>query len=492
MAWYDVPATTPRWTSSSSTHRSGSGRRRRRYKPDPVRSGRIERRAARHAHRPGKRHARGDRAARRGEPGAALRGTDPAERRPRRRHRPPLRAVVRAGRGREPLGAGHRRPRRRRARDRGARPRALPARALRPAYAAPEPQLFLDEFGRELARAERHGDRPALLFIDLAGSRRSTTRSSTPPGTRSSCSPPTVCARACGNPTCSPASPATSSRSSCRSSATSRTRTVAQHLIETLSQPYRIGHGDTFIAASVGIAVYPGDGSGATELLQHADMAMYRAKQQGRGNHVFLESAMNHEAQRRMVLDRELRHALQAGEFVLYYQPQFDLRQPHRRRRSVVRWLHLARRMSRPVRSSASPRRPGSSRESAPWVLAEASAQFMAWRVDGLPLDYISVNVSPRQFRRPDFAESVAAVVRRSGIDPQRLHLEITESVLVDDAAADAMLTQLTALGTPLPVTVPATESVRSRPESHQSGLRASRPSRARSALSSSIRNSTR
>jgi EAL domain-containing protein (putative c-di-GMP-specific phosphodiesterase class I) len=166
---------------------------------------------------------------------------------------------------------------------------------------------------------------------------------------------------------------------------------------------------------------------------------------------VFFESAMNHEAQRRMVLDRELRHALQAGEFVLYYQPQFDLRADRIvGAEALIRWMHPTRGLVAPGPFISFAEESGLIEGIGAWVLAEATRQFTAWRAEGLPLEHISVNVSPRQFRRPDFAETVAEVVRRSGIDPRRLHLEITESVLVDGAAADAMLAQLTALGTPL------------------------------------------
>ena len=334
-----------------------------------------------------------------------------------------------------------------------ARDRELYRRAhYDPLTQLPNRQLFVEEFGRELARAERHGHRLALLFIDLDGFSQVNDTLGHAAGDqvlvlaadrlRSCVRRSDLLARLAGDEF-------TVVLPDLRDVADAAT--VARHVIETLSQPYRIGHGDTFIAASVGIAVYPGDGTGATELLQHADMAMYRAKQQGRGNHVFFESAMNHEAQRRMVLDRELRHALQAGEFVLYYQPQFDLRTNRIvGAEALIRWMHPTRGLVAPGPFISFAEETGLIEGIGAWVLAEACAQFMSWRADGLPLEHISVNVSPRQFRRPDFAESVAAVVRRTGIEPHRLHLEITESVLVDDTAADAMLAQLTALGTPL------------------------------------------
>jgi predicted signal transduction protein with EAL and GGDEF domain len=227
---------------------------------------------------------------------------------------------------------------------------------------------------------------------------------------------------------------------------------VARHLIETLSQPYDIGHGETFVAASIGIAAYPADGAAAPELLRHADMAMYRAKQKGRGNHVFFEEEMNREAQQRRTLDGELRRALESDQFVLYYQPQLELASNRIvGAEALLRWRHPTRGLIAPGPFIGFAEETGLIERIGAWVLADACTRFASWRADGLVIGHVSVNVSPRQFRNRDFAQAVARVVQETGLDPHALRLEITESVLVDgSAAAEATLAQLAMLGTPL------------------------------------------
>ena len=228
--------------------------------------------------------------------------------------------------------------------------------------------------------------------------------------------------------------------------------TVAQHLIAALSQPYDIGHGNTFVAASVGIAMYPADGATAPELLRHADMAMYQAKERGRGSFAFFEDAMHREAQRRLALDRELRQALENEEFVLFYQPQLDLRANRIvGAEALIRWQHPTRGIVAPGPFIAFAEETGLIEQIGEWALNAACEQFMVWKRAGAPIDHVSVNVSPRQFRRKDFADSVARAIRAAGLEPGTLHLEITESVLVDDSgAADATLQRLIDLGTRL------------------------------------------
>jgi EAL domain-containing protein (putative c-di-GMP-specific phosphodiesterase class I) len=228
--------------------------------------------------------------------------------------------------------------------------------------------------------------------------------------------------------------------------------TAAQHMITALSQPYEIGHANTFVAASVGIAIYPADGANAQELLRHADMAMYRAKERGRGSFAFFEDAMHREAQRRLALDRELRQALENEEFVLYYQPQLDLRANRIvGAEALIRWRHPTRGIVAPGPFISFAEETGLIEQIGEWALNAACEQFMVWKRDGAPIDHVSVNVSPRQFRRKDFADSVARAMQAAGLEPGTLHLEITESVLVDDSgAADATLQRLIELGTRL------------------------------------------
>ncbi len=317
----------------------------------------------------------------------------------------------------------------------------------------PNRQLFLDELKRELARAERHGSKAALLFIDLDGFSGVNDTLGHAVGDdllvhvatrlRGCMRKSDIVARLGGDEF-------TVVLSDVREP--SDASTVAQHLIDVLSAPYDVGYGDTYVTASVGIAVYPTDGTAAQELLQHSDMAMYRAKERGRGSHAFFEEAMNREAQQRFLLDRELRHALEASQFLLYYQPQLDLRTNRVvGAEALLRWQHPTRGLVAPGPFIGFAEETGLIEKIGDWALHEACRQFMSWRAEGVPLDHVSVNVSPRQFRGRDFVETVARALDATGMPPDRLRLEITENVLVDESGqADATLSRLRLLGTPL------------------------------------------
>jgi len=312
---------------------------------------------------------------------------------------------------------------------------------------------FLDLFAREITRAERNVTLLALLFIDLDGFSQVNDELGHSAGDellvhaadrlRSCLRKADVVARLGGDeftvlvPDIKEPGDAA---------------TVAQHLIEVLSQPFTVSGTETFVAASVGTAIFPSDGASTDELLRNADTAMYRAKEQGRGTHVFFKPEMTQAARRRAELDRELRHALDEGQFVLYYQPQLDL--VSRRiigAEALVRWIHPTRGLVPPGHFIPVAEDTGLIERIGEWVLRDACAQFVRWQAEDLPLEHVSVNVSPRQFHRRGFAETVAAVLRSSGMPVERLQLEITESVLVDrTGAADATLAQLVRLGTRL------------------------------------------
>lgn len=335
-----------------------------------------------------------------------------------------------------------------------ARDRELYRRAhYDPLTRLPNRSFFLEELARELSRAERQARQLAVLFVDLDGFSDVNDSLGHAAGDellvraadrlRACVRKSDLVARLGGDeftlvlPDLRDGSDAAA---------------VAQHLIAALSQPYDIGHGETFVAASVGIAMYPEDGTTAPELLRHADMAMYRAKERGRGSFAFFEDAMHREAQRRLALDRELRQALENQEFVLYYQPQLDLRRNCIvGAEALIRWQHPTRGIVAPGPFIAFAEETGLIERIGEWALNAACEQFMVWKRAGVPLEHVSVNVSPRQFRRKDFADSVARATHAAGIAPGTLHLEITESVLVDESgAADATLARLIELGTRL------------------------------------------
>ena len=228
--------------------------------------------------------------------------------------------------------------------------------------------------------------------------------------------------------------------------------TVARNVVAALSGPTALGAGSAFVSASVGIALYPADGASAEALLRHADLAMYRAKQLGRGQFAFFEASMNVEVQRRIELEAELRLALERQEFELHYQPQLDLRSGRLTGgEALIRWRHPQKGLVPPLQFIGHAEANGLIEPIGRWALEKACADFIAWRDQGVPIDHVSVNVSPRQFRNADFVRTVGEALAKTGMPPKALRLEITESAVIDDqGAAQVNLAGLVRLGTPL------------------------------------------
>jgi len=180
-------------------------------------------------------------------------------------------------------------------------------------------------------------------------------------------------------------------------------------------------------------------------LLRYADIALYEAKSSGRNLFRFYEPAMNERIMARRQLEMDMRQALQRHEFRLDFQPRYDAAsQRIVGAEALVRWLHPARGLLSPASFIPLAEETGLIVELSDWVLGEACANALEWG-DGL---MVSVNLSPVEFQRDDLVERIAAVLDRTGIAPQRLELEITESVMLEDAAA-ALITmnQLKTLG---------------------------------------------
>lgn len=204
-----------------------------------------------------------------------------------------------------------------------------------------------------------------------------------------------------------------------------------QRLLETVTAPIHHETGEISIGVSVGIAIAPTDGSTPDELLRAADSALYKSKQNGRGQYSFFSSEMNERINARRRLAEDMRHSLAAGDFIVEYQPRFDTRA--RKIRSVealVRWEHPERGRISPADFIPLAEQCGIITPLGEWVLRTACATAVNWEGVG-----VSVNVSPVQFHDPQFVEKVAACLQETGLPPHLLELEITEGVLLDDAA---------------------------------------------------------
>jgi diguanylate cyclase (GGDEF)-like protein len=220
---------------------------------------------------------------------------------------------------------------------------------------------------------------------------------------------------------------------------------AAERLIESLSAPFEFDGIEMTVGTSIGIALYPGDGENADELLRNADLALYRAKADGRGTHHFFEPEMDRQAQKRRTLERDLRKGLVRGEFELYYQPLIDLASGHVTGfEALLRWNHPERGMVPPAEFIAIAEETGLITPIGEWVLHTACSEAATWP-DHVK---IAVNLSPLQFRNRNLVAAVINALARSGLAPERLELEITESVLLAETDSNiATLHQLRALG---------------------------------------------
>ncbi|MCC7218515.1 MAG: EAL domain-containing protein [Burkholderiales bacterium] len=227
-------------------------------------------------------------------------------------------------------------------------------------------------------------------------------------------------------------------------------RIVADNVIAAMSRPFVSTQHEHFLSASIGIAVYPGDGATADDLLRNADTAMYRAKDGGRSQSVFFEERMNVAALARVRSERDLRHALEHGELYLVYQPMLSLRTGRiSGAEALLRWDHPEHGALPPTRFIQLAEETGIIDPLGEWVLREACLQFRERQGDPVPLPAISVNVSARQFRQSGFAAMVARVLRETAVAPAALEIEITESLLLDATpAVERALAALSEAGT--------------------------------------------
>jgi diguanylate cyclase (GGDEF)-like protein/PAS domain S-box-containing protein len=220
---------------------------------------------------------------------------------------------------------------------------------------------------------------------------------------------------------------------------------LAQRAIDALSEPYDIDGQQAVIGVSIGISVGPGDGSIPDKLLRNADLALYRAKSDGRGTFRFFEPAMDLQMQTRRIMEQDLRRALPAGEFELHYQPVVNLASKEISGfEALIRWNHPTKGTISPATFIPLAEEIGFIVPMGAWVIRQACATAAQWP-EHL---HVAVNISAIQFRSPGLMEVIVGALAASGLSPTRLEIEITESVLLHNKEATlAVLHQLRALG---------------------------------------------
>jgi diguanylate cyclase (GGDEF)-like protein/PAS domain S-box-containing protein len=229
---------------------------------------------------------------------------------------------------------------------------------------------------------------------------------------------------------------------------------VARKALDALAQPFSVEGHELHVGGSIGISVYPDDGSDTEALMRAADTAMYHAKDMGRGNFKFFTPALNQAAQQRLDVGTRLRHALAHGEFVLHYQPQVNMESGAIfSAEALLRWQPPG---TAPISCGAFIANAEESGLIVPigeWTLRKSCQQLKIWHQAGYPALKMAVNLSPRQLEQADFCGLVGQIVAEAGIPASALELEITESILLQRSEFNlATLTTLRDMGVQLSV----------------------------------------
>jgi diguanylate cyclase (GGDEF)-like protein/PAS domain S-box-containing protein len=211
----------------------------------------------------------------------------------------------------------------------------------------------------------------------------------------------------------------------------------ARKIIGLLDRPFMVGGRTVVVNASIGIAMYPADGQDEDELLQNADLAMYRAKVTGRRGYQFFQQDMRTRAQSSIRVQSDLRRAISGNQFVLHYQPQIDLVSGKIVGvEALLRWQRPDQGLLHPSAFMPVAEESGLIIPISEWVLAEACRQGMAWMNGAAPAMRIGVNIASMQLQRGNFSSLIRGALDRSGLPADRLELELTETILLEHAQA--------------------------------------------------------
>jgi diguanylate cyclase (GGDEF)-like protein/PAS domain S-box-containing protein len=228
----------------------------------------------------------------------------------------------------------------------------------------------------------------------------------------------------------------------------------AKKILISLAAPHLLGGQDLHIDGSIGVSIYPQDGTTAETLIKNADIAMYHAKENGRNNFQFFKAEMNLKAEKRQSLEGDLRRALDREEFVLHYQPKVDLKTGKITGiEALIRWRQPDRGLLLPRQFVPVAEDCGLMLSIDLWVMREACKQARDWQEAGLGELPMAVNVSAKEFRSPNFVKNVRMIIAETGLEARYLELELTEGTLMEDVESTAsVLQELKSMGVRLTV----------------------------------------
>jgi diguanylate cyclase (GGDEF)-like protein/PAS domain S-box-containing protein len=236
--------------------------------------------------------------------------------------------------------------------------------------------------------------------------------------------------------------------------ATGHVSGIAQNILETLAPPFELGIQEVFVTTSIGIAMYPTDGADGERLLKNADTAMYLAKERGRNAYQYFSAELNLKAEERLVMETNLRHALEKGEFLLFYQPWQDLESGRiTGMEALLRWRHPTWGMVPPDSFIQLAEETGLIIPIGKWVLHTACSQLQSLRKAGYPSLRMAVNLSGRQLKNYPLVETLSEILENTGIEPARLELELTEGSMMENVEKSiALLRDVKKLGVGLAI----------------------------------------
>ncbi|SFV16886.1 EAL domain-containing protein [Pseudoduganella namucuonensis] len=228
---------------------------------------------------------------------------------------------------------------------------------------------------------------------------------------------------------------------------------VAEKLVAMFEQPFMVAGHELFVTCSVGISLFPADAQDLNMLIRNADVAMYQAKARGRNGYRFYAPSMTGEGVERLRLETFLRRSLEKEEMFLNFQPQVEIDTGRLIGvEALVRWNHPELGLVPPIRFIPLAEDTGFINQLGQWVLSEACRQMVRWQDAGLHVPKMAVNLSAKQFDRGSIVSMVADILRETGLEPQRLQLEVTESVIMNTGDALAFINDLHSIGVGLAI----------------------------------------
>lgn len=228
---------------------------------------------------------------------------------------------------------------------------------------------------------------------------------------------------------------------------------IAQKLLNVFTQPFTLSGYDLYLSASIGISVYPTDGQESHELIKNAEAAMYQAKAKGRNTYHYYAREMTADAVERLQLESMLRRSIERNELIVYFQPQVDFASGALiGAEALVRWQHPSFGLIPPIKFIPLAEETGFISALGEWVLRDACLKLKIWRAAGYQLPKVSVNLSIKQFERGDVVRLVEKILAGTGLPPECLELEITESFIVKADEAFGFVADLRSLGIHLSV----------------------------------------